>query len=211
MSSRNGWGDVLVQSIKVLVAAFVAVPLGIVTALRTFTGKRMLLHALNALMAVPTVVVGLVLYGVLGRQGPLGELGLLYSPAAIVIGQCLLIIPIIWNLSIAAINGTDPRLASTCRAIGANAFQQVGMFVAEARYALTAAVVMGFGRAIGEVGVAMMLGGNIEGYTRTMTTAIALETSKGEFELAMALGLLLLACAFLVTAVLQRLQESSST
>jgi tungstate transport system permease protein len=204
------WTSLAISLAAVLLAALAAVPLGIVTALRSFTGKRMLLHALNALMAVPTVVVGLVLYGVLGRQGPLGELGLLYTPAAIVIGQCLLIIPIIWNLSIAAIDGTDPRLASTCRAIGASASQQLVIFVTEARYALTAAVVMGFGRAIGEVGVAMMLGGNIEGYTRTMTTAIALETSKGEFELAMALGLLLLACAFLVTATLQCLQESSS-
>jgi len=191
----------------VLLASVVALPLGIVTANTQFRGKRTLLHTLNTLMAVPTVVVGLLLYGLLGRQGVLGELGLLYTPAAVILGEAVLITPIIWNMTVAAIAGTDPRLALTCRALGANRWQASWLFVREARFGIIAAVVMGFGRAIGEVGIAMMLGGNIAGFTRTMTTAIALETSKGEFELALALGILLLAVSFLVNMVFQRLQH----
>jgi len=191
----------------VLLASVVALPLGIVTANTQFRGKRTLLHTLNTLMAVPTVVVGLLLYGLLGRQGVLGELGLLYTPAAVILGEAVLITPIIWNMTVAAIAGTDPRLALTCRALGANRWQESWLFVREARFGIIAAVVMGFGRAIGEVGIAMMLGGNIAGFTRTMTTAIALETSKGEFELALALGILLLAVSFLVNMVFQRLQH----
>lgn len=191
----------------VALAAVLAVPLGVATALGDFAGKRPLRHALNALMALPTVVIGLVLYGLLSRRGPLGELALLYTPAAIVIGQAVLVLPIVWNLVITAVESTDPRLAMTCRMLGANAWQQAVIVVAEARLAVVAAIIMGFGRAIGEVGVAMMLGGNIAGYTRTMTTAIALETSKGEFELALALGLLLLTVALLVNALLGRLDR----
>jgi len=201
--------SIAISTAAVIAASLLAVPLGVATALNEFPGKMLLLQCLNALMAIPTVVVGLILYGLLGRQGPIGDLGLLYTPGAIVIGQSLLISPIIWNLSIAAVESTDPRLAATCRTLGANDWQRLTIFLTEARYAITAAVVLGFGRAIGEVGVAMMLGGNIEGYTRTMTTAIALETSKGEFELAVALGVVLLGVAFIVTAMLQRLQRET--
>ena len=117
--------------------------------------------------------------------------------------------PIIWSLSISAASSADPRLASTCKALGANTYQQGLLYFNEVRFAVMAAIVMGFGRAIGEVGIAMMLGGNIAGFTRTMTTAIALETSKGEFEFALALGLLLLTVAFLVNGLLQRFQRLS--
>jgi len=148
-----------------------------------------------------------VLYGMLSRQGPFGDWGLLFTPAAMVIGQCVLITPIIWNLSITAVAGADSRLGPTCKALGANPLQQGILFFNEVRFAVMAAVIMGFGRALGEVGIAMMLGGNIDGFTRTMTTAIALETSKGEFEFALALGLILLTVAFLVNALLQRFQH----
>lgn len=191
----------------VLLASVVAVPLGIGTALGRFPGRGALRHVLNTLMAIPTVVVGLVLYGLLSRRGPLGELGLLYTPAAMIIGQAVLIAPIVWNLTITAIESTDPRLALTCRLLGANRLQQARIFLSEARLAVLAALIVAFGRAIGEVGVAMMLGGNIAGFTRTMTTSIALETSKGEFELAMALGMLLLATAFLVNGALAVLER----
>jgi len=133
-------------------------------------------------------------------------LGLLYTPTAMVIGQSVLIIPVIWSLAVSAANSADPRLSETCRALGASKVQQGVLFLNEVRFAIMAAVVMGFGRAIGEVGIAMMLGGNIEGFTRTMTTAIALETSKGEFEFALALGIVLLAVAFVVNGLLQRFQ-----
>jgi tungstate transport system permease protein len=191
----------------VAVASAVAVPLSLPIALRRFAGRRLLLHVLNTLMALPTVVVGLLLYGLLSRRGPLGDLGLLYTPTALVIGECLLILPIVCNLCVAAVQGTDPRLRLTCRALGAGPGQTARIFLSEARFAVAAALAAGFGRAIGEVGVAMMLGGNIAGYTRTMTTAIALETTKGEFELALALGILLLAVAFVVNGAVQAFQR----
>lgn len=201
------WTSIKISLISVVIASFISIPLGLVTALNEFFGKRFLLQVLNTLVALPTVVIGLLLYGMLSRQGPLGDWGLLFTPSAMVIGQCLLIIPIIWNLSIAAAAGADPRLSKTCQALGASELQQGLLFLNEVRFAVMAAVVMGFGRAIGEVGIAMMLGGNIEGFTRTMTTAIALETSKGEFEFALALGMVLMAVAFLVNGLLQRFQR----
>lgn len=192
----------------VAAAAVVAIPAGICTALWEFPGKTLLRHALNMLMALPTVVVGLVLYGLLSRRGLLGEFGLLFSPAAMILGQSVLILPLLWNLVLTAVDGADQRLGFTCRTLGANRWQQAPIFVHELRFQLIAALVMGFGRAIGEVGVAMMLGGNIAGYTRTMTTAIALETSKGEFPRALALGMVLLGVALLVNLLLGRLQGS---
>ena len=194
--------SLLISLSAVVVAALPGIVLGVATAMWRFPGRPIVRHALNALMAVPTVVVGLVLYGLLSRQGPLGEYGLLFTPSGMVVGQAVLVLPIIWNLVITAVESTDPRLALTCRLLGASAIQQACLFVSEARIAILAAIVMAFGRAIGEVGVAMMLGGNIAGYTRIMTTAIALETSKGEFELALALGVLLLAVALLVNGAL---------
>ncbi len=201
------WTSVYISLSATFLASLFGVPLGLLVAFRRFPGRRLLLQVLNTLMAMPTVVIGLLLYGLLTRQGPLGEWGLLYTPSAIIIGQFILILPFIWNLSIAAAGNADPRLLATCRSLGASGFQQGLIFLSELRFALMAAVVAGFGRAIGEVGVAMMLGGNIEGFTRTMTTAIALETSKGEFEFALALGVLLLTVAFAVNAFLHYFQE----
>ena len=200
------WTSLQISIVAVTLAALFGIPLGILVVLRDFPGKRLLQQVLNTLMALPTVVVGLLLYGLLTRQGILGDLGLLYTIGAIIIGQTLLILPIIWNLSIAAASSADPRLLPTSQALGASTLQQGTMYLNEVRFALAAALVAGFGRAIGEVGIAMMLGGNIEGFTRTMTTAIALETSKGEFEFALALGILLLVTAFLVNFVVQRFQ-----
>ena len=200
------WTSLKVSLIAVSIAVLFSLPLGVIVALNNFKGKQFLLACLNTLMALPTVVVGLLLYGILNRQGLLGDFGLLYTQTAMVIGQCALIIPIIWNLCISAVNSADPRLAKTCNALGATYIQRSFIYMSEVRFALIAAIVTGFGRAIGEVGIAMMLGGNIDGYTRTMTTAIALETSKGEFEFALALGFMLLLVAFVVNAVLQRFQ-----
>ena len=200
------WTSLHISVVAVTLAALAGIPLGILVVLRDFPGKRLLQQTLNTLMALPTVVVGLLLYGLLTRKGVLGDLGLLYTTGAIIIGQTLLILPIIWNLSIAAAAGADPRLLPTSQALGASTLQQGVMYVNEVKFALAAAMVAGFGRAIGEVGIAMMLGGNIEGFTRTMTTAIALETSKGEFEFALALGILLLVTAFLVNFIVQRFQ-----
>ncbi len=200
------WTSLKVSILAVLYASLIGIPLGVIVALNRFPGKNLLLACLNTLMALPTVVVGLLMYGLLNRQGVFGESGLLYTPAAIVIGQCVLIIPVVWNLSIAAVNAADPRLARTCASLGASFVQRCLIYMSEVRFALIAAVVTGFGRAIGEVGIAMMLGGNIAGFTRTMTTAIALETSKGEFEFALALGVMLLIVAFIINGFLQQFQ-----
>ena len=191
----------------VALAAMLAIPAGIATAISEFPGKKALRHLLNALMALPTVVVGLVLYGLLSRLGPLGHLDLLFTPIAMVLGQTVLIVPLLWNLVLTAAQSADPRIAQTCRTFGATRSQQALVVLHECRFAVVAAVILGFGRAIGEVGVAMMLGGNIAGHTRTMTTAIALETSKGEFALGLALGFVLLLVALLTNLLLSLLER----
>ena len=201
------WTSLKISFSSILITTFLCIPLGLVFAFRNFPGKPVLQSILNTLMAMPTVVVGLLLFGLLGRRGAFGELELLYTQTAMVIGQCVLIFPIILNLVISAANTADPRIRSTSVALGAGRVQQPVIFVNEVRFAMMAAIVAGFGRAIGEVGVAMMLGGNIEGYTRTMTTAIILETSKGEFEFALALGMLLLLVAFVVNGLLEKFQK----
>jgi tungstate transport system permease protein len=199
--------SVIISLAASLIAATLAIPTGVWFTLKTFTGKRLVEHLLNTLMAMPTVVIGLLLYGMFSRQGPLGDWGLLYTPSAMVIAQTLLIFPIMMNLTISAVKSTDPRLVPTLISLGAKTRQLIWQIIRHAHLAIYAAIITGFGRAIGEVGAAMMLGGNIEGYTRTMTTAIALETSKGEFELGLALGLVLLIMAFVLNFSLSALNR----
>ncbi len=194
------WTSLRVATAACALAAAAGVPLGLAIALRRFRGRGAVLLALNTLMALPTVVVGLLFYALLGRRGPLG------AHAGIVLGECALALPIITNLTVSAVRSLDPRLLLTCKALGASTAQQALTVVREGRFAVMAAVVAGFGRVIGEVGVAMMIGGNIAGFTRTMTTAIALETSKGDFEMGLALGFLLLLVALAANAALRRLQ-----
>tara|TARA_R110001606_G_scaffold395213_2_gene567110 strand:+ start:9218 stop:9904 length:687 start_codon:yes stop_codon:yes gene_type:complete len=200
--------SVSISIIATLIAALLAIPAGVSMALNTFTGKATLQHLLNTLMSMPTVVIGLLLYGLFSRLGPLGSWGLLYTPTAIIIAETILVFPIMMNLTIAAVNSADPRLVPTLISLGAKPYTLTVHVVRATRYAMLAALVTGFGRAIGEVGAAMMLGGNIQGFTRTMTTAIALETSKGEFELGLALGLLLLIIAFALNFALSWLNKS---
>lgn len=190
-----------------LITALLAIPAGVSMALNTFNGKATLQHLLNTLMSMPTVVIGLLLYGLLSRLGPLGHWGLLYTPSAVIIAEAILIFPIMMNLTITAVNSADPRLVPTLISLGARSFSLTVHVIRATRFAILAALVTGFGRAIGEVGAAMMLGGNIQGFTRTMTTAIALETSKGEFELGLALGLILLIIAFVLNFILSWLNK----
>lgn len=187
-------------------ASFFGIFLGIWVAIHNFIGKRLLQQLLNTLMAMPTVMIGLIFYGLFSRRGLLGDWGLLYTDTAVIIGEAFLITPIIMNLTLVAVQSTDKRLLETLKMLGAKPYQQIIPILSELRFAILAAVITGFGRAIGEVGAAMMLGGNIQGVTRTMTTAIALETSKGDFELGLALGLLLLLIAFSVNLLLQQLK-----
>jgi len=188
-------------------AALFGVPVGIAVGLTDSRLSGFAVTALNTLMAAPTVVVGLLVYGFLSRQGPLGALGLLFTPTAIVIGGTLLASPIVANYTLASVQGADPRILPTARTLGAGRFRAAATLVAEIRFGVFAAVIAGFGRVVAEVGVAMMLGGNIRGYTRTMTTAIALETSKGEFSFGMALGIVLMTVALIVNLFLSLLQR----
>ncbi|MCX4193542.1 ABC transporter permease [Methylophaga sp. OBS1] len=193
-----------------VIAALLAIPAGVAMALNRFKGKATIQHLLNTLMAMPTVVIGLLLYGLFSRAGPLGDWGLLYTPTAIIIAQAILIFPIMMNLTVTAVNSADPRLIPTLKSLGARTLPMMLQVIRTTRFAILAGVITGFGRAIGEVGAAMMLGGNIEGFTRTMTTAIALETSKGEFELGLALGMVLLLIAFVLNFLLSILNKAKS-
>lgn len=203
------WTSLKITLIATTIAGFLGVFLGIWIAINKFSGKHLLQHILNTLMAMPTVMIGLILYGLLSRRGMLGEFGLLYTETAVILGQACLILPIIINMTLISVQSADNRLITTLRIMGASHYQQVIPILSELRYTILTGIITGFGRAIGEVGAAMMLGGNIEGSTRTMTTAIALETSKGNFELGLALGLLLLFIAFAINILLQTLKRKS--
>jgi tungstate transport system permease protein len=196
-----------VSCIAVFFATIIGLPLGFLIALNQFTGKKTIITLLNTLMALPTVVVGLFVFAFVSRQGPLGVLGLLFTPTAMVVGQFILATPIITALSISAVQGVDPKIKITALALGARSFQVVIPIIVEARFSIMAAIIAGFGRIIGEVGSAMMLGGNIRGFTRSITTAIALETSKGEFSLGLALGIILITVALSINMLLRTLQQ----
>lgn len=203
----TAWVSLYTSSCAIVIAALLGVPIGLWLGLNRFRGRQILLALLNTLMALPTVVVGLLLFGLLSRQGPLGPLGLLFTPLAMIIGQTVLATPIVANLVLAAVTGADKRIIDTALTLGASRLQAAIQLLREIRFGVMAAVIAGFGRVIAEVGVAMMLGGNIRNSTRTMTTAIALETSKGEFAFGLALGILLLSIALLVNLFLNVLQQ----
>jgi tungstate transport system permease protein len=172
------------------------IPLGFTIAFSEFTGKRMAVTVLNTLLALPTVVIGLFVYAFISRRGIFGPFDLLYSQTAIIIGQVILVVPVVAAFTIAGISRIDRRYRKTAMTLGANRLQTAWVVFREARFGIVAAVVAAFGRVISEVGISMMLGGNIKGFTRTMTTAMALEYDKGSFTLAVALGLVLLALSF---------------
>ena len=179
-----------------LIASIIGIPSGFIIAYSVFPGKRLLLTCLNTLLALPTVVIGLFVYSFISRRGIFGSLDLLYTQKAIVVGQVILIIPVIMTLAIAAVSRIDSRYRMTALTLGANRFQMAVVIMKEARYGILAAVIAAYGRVIAEVGISMMLGGNAKGFTRTMTTAMALEYDKGEFVLAVALGITLMTFAF---------------
>ena len=185
-----------VSSSSTLIASLVGVPAGFLIAFREFPGKRLLITILNTLLALPTVVVGLFVYAFITRRGILGVLDLLYTQKAMIIGQVILVIPIVTVFTISAISRIDERYRKTAMTLGANALQTAWVIIREARFAIMAAVIAAFGRVIAEVGISMMLGGNAKGFTRTMTTAMALEYDKGEFVLGVALGIVLLTISF---------------
>ena len=185
-----------------ILAACISIPLGGLIHFHEFHGKAALLTIIQTLYSVPTVVVGLLIYLFISRSGPLGFLGLLFTPEGMILGQTILIIPIMLGLVITALGGVDKNIRDTLLSLGATEFQGIFQIIREARFAILSAVILGFGRAISEVGVAMMIGGNIAGETRVLTTAIALQTGMGDFPFSIALGLILLAIALVVVVCL---------
>jgi len=187
----------------VAVATAIGLPLGAALAIRRFPGQQAVLVTLNALMGLPPVVVGLVVYLLLSRAGPLGSLGLLFTPTAMVIAQAILVTPIIAGLSRQVLEDAWHEYAEQLRSLGATPTNAAATLVWDTRYSLITVVLAGFGRAAAEVGAVIIVGGNIDGVTRVMTTAISLETSKGDLPLALGLGLILVAVVFLINAAAQ--------
>jgi tungstate transport system permease protein len=193
-----------------LCAALVGLPLGALLAVARFPGRQAIIVALNALMGLPPVVAGLLVYLALSRSGPLGGLGLLFTPAAMVIAQTLLIAPILAALSRQAMEPLWEEYAEQLRSFGAGPWRAVPTLLRDGRFALLTVLLAGFGRASAEVGAVMVVGGNIEGFTRVMTTAIALETSKGDLPLALALGGILMAVVLAVNVAAQLLRDAAA-
>jgi len=190
-----------------IIASLMCLPLGSLIHFNNFRGKRTLINLIQTFYSVPTVAIGLIVFLLFSRSGPLGFMELLFTPQVMVIGQVILISPVILGLVIAALSGVDKVAYETAIAIGASQFQATTIVIREARYAIYSALILGFGRAISEVGLALMVGGNIRGYTRVMTTAISLETSKGDIVLSVALGIILISIALIINFSLSRLQQ----
>ncbi len=199
--------SIRISTSSIILATLAGVPLGFYVAIRDFWGKRAVITVLNTLMALPTVVVGLLVYSLISRRGPLGPIGLLYTPWAMIIGQTILAFPIVAALSLSATQGIDKRVEKTALTLGASNLRTAFFILAEGKFALLSAIIAGFGRVFAEVGVSMMLGGNIRGFTRNITTAIAFETGKGEFALGIALGLILLTVAFSINILFHYFQK----
>ena len=199
-----------VSGLALVIATFIGLPLGAVLGLKRFPGRDLAISTSNTLMGLPPVVVGLFVYLLLSRKGPLGFLGLLYSPSAMIIAQTILAMPIVTALCHSAIVNVDPLIRQAARTLGATPRQETLAVIHEARYGILSAIIAGFGRVMAEVGSILIVGGNIAGYTRVMTTTIALETDKGNFELALALGIILLALSFIVNAVLHAVQRKGA-
>ena len=190
-----------------IIAALICLPLGSLIHFNRFPSKRLLINVIQTLFSIPTVAIGLFVFVLFSRAGPLGGLNLMFTPSAMIIGQVILIMPIILGLTISALSGVDKAIADTAISLGASGFQMAIITLKEARYAVMAGLIMGFGRAISEVGLSLMVGGNIRGFTRTITTAISLETFKGDLELSIALGIILVFIALVINIVLNRIQQ----
>ena len=183
---------------SIIIASCFSIPLAIAIDLMSSKSRRILIAILNSLLAIPTVVIGLTVYMFISRSGPLGQYNLLFTPMAIIIGQIILAIPIITTIILAGFTKTDRLLHETLITLGANKFDLMKALFHENKPLILSAILAGFGRVIAEVGISMMLGGNIRGYTRTITTAIAFETGKGEFAMGISLGIILILLAVLI-------------
>jgi tungstate transport system permease protein len=200
-----------VSGLALIISTLAGLPIGTLIGFKQFPGRGFIISVLNTFMGLPPVVVGLIVYLILSRSGPLGFLGLLYTPSAMVIAQTILALPIVTALSHAAIIQVDPIIKQTALTLGATHFQASVTIVKEARYGIMSAVIAGFGRVMAEVGAILLVGGNIAHYTRVMTTTIALETDKGNFELGLALGIILLIISFIINIALYFIQKKGQS
>ncbi|RME72572.1 MAG: ABC transporter permease subunit [Chloroflexi bacterium] len=200
------WFSLYVSGVALVFSTLVGIPLGVFLAFKRFIGRQLLMALLYTGMGFPPVVIGLFVYLLFSRSGPLGSLGWLFTPKAIIVAQTILSFPLVAGFTMAAVLGVDPNLRRQLQALGATDWQTTLTILAEARLGVMVSVIAGFGAVISEVGAVMLVGGNIEGKTRTLTTAIVLETGKGNFDLAIALGLVLLALTFLVNLIMMRTQ-----
>ena len=207
-------GEIVLLSLRVslssvAVASLFALPLGAIVAVADFPGRRGVVTTLNALLGLPAVVVGLAVYLLLSRAGPLGELGILFTPGAMVIAQAILVFPLIAALTRQVVADAWVESREQLVSMGAGTWRSANALLVDLRYTLVTLVLAGFGRAIAEVGAVMIVGGNIDGFTRVMTTAIALETSKGDLPLALGLGLVLIAIVFALNIVASAIKEAA--
>jgi tungstate transport system permease protein len=191
-----------VSTLSITASLLLGIPAGFLLGQYDFIGKKQIRAIVDTLLALPTVVVGLFVYALISRRGPLGELGILYTIPGIAVAQTILVLPIVISLTATAIESLDRRLNMTLLALGARGRQIIITSLLEARFAVLIAAITAYGRAISEVGVSMMIGGNIKWHSRTITTAIALETGKGQFAMGIALGMVLLFLAFTVNYLL---------
>jgi tungstate transport system permease protein len=196
-----------VSGTALVIAAALGLPLAALLGFRNFPLKGLVITTMNTFMGLPPVVVGLFLYLLLSRSGPLGFMSLLYTPSAMVIAQVILAFPIVVSLSHSALVAVDPVIRQASRTLGATPFQTSLTIVREARYGIMAGIIAAFGRIMAEVGAILVVGGNIAGFTRVMTTTIALETDKGNFELALALGIILLLISLAINFLLHIIQK----
>ncbi|MBN1829942.1 MAG: ABC transporter permease [Deltaproteobacteria bacterium] len=193
---------IAISSLSIVLSLIAGIPFGFLLGYFNFAGKRQVRAVVDTLLALPTVVVGLLVYAFISRRGPLGELGLLFTILGVALAQTILITPIVVSLTATAVESLDKRLGMTLATLGARGGQLAIATILEARYAVLIAAVTAYGRAISEVGISMMIGGNIKWHTRTITTAIALETGKGEFSMGIALGIILLSLALIANSLL---------
>ena len=206
---RIVWVSLSTSLIGLLLASPPAIFVGYVVASNRFIGRRIIIWLAQVTLSFPTVLVGLLLYLLLSRHGPAGQLHWLFSQSGLIAGQVLIAFPVLLAFTLAAVQAADPRLAETAITLGASRWREMWTVLREVRFGVIAAIITGFGRVISEVGCAMMVGGNIAGETRTITTAIALETSKGDFAQGIALGVILILLALIINAALLILQGNT--
>lgn len=197
-----------ISTISTLIAILISIPIANLIFFKEFKGKGFIINIVQTLYSLPTVLVGLLCFLLLSHSGPLGFLDLLFTPEGMVIGQSILILPIIIGLTISSLNGVSVEKGDLIWSLGASSIQKVLAIMHEAKFAILSAMALGFGRAISEVGVAMMIGGNINGYTRVITTTMSLETQIGNVSFSIALGIILLSLALIVNTVINRFQVS---